>query len=172
MEVDIVWELVEFVCLGGRVVVFGFEGEGEWYIEIDNWFGVEVFGWWMVVFGYCFVIVIGVVEGVCILDDCFVGFCIGFEVVGGMVVVVWCGDFCCELGVVVMMDVLVDGVFVGILVFVISDVFVIGVMFVICDVGCEVGFDIVVCGFDDVFFSCDVLLVLMMVCVLLSEVGY
>lgn len=172
MEADTARELTEFARLGGRVVAFGPEGEGERHIEIDNRSGAEALGRRMAALGYRSAIAIGAAEGVRTSDDRLAGFRTGFEAAGGTVAAVRRGDFRRESGAAVMTDVLADGVPAGTLVFAISDVLAIGAMSAIRDAGREVGSDIAVCGFDDVPSSRDVSPALTTVRVPLSEVGY
>lgn len=172
MESETAHELAEFARLGGRVVAFGPDGEGERRIEIDNRTGAESLGRRMAELGYRSAIVLAAAEGVRTSDDRLAGFRAGFEAVGGEVIGVRRGDFRRDSGVAVMTAALAEGVPAGTVVFAISDVVAIGAMSAIRDAGREVGADIAVCGFDDVPASSDVSPALTTVRVPLSEVGY
>lgn len=171
-ETETAHELAEFVRLGGRVVAFGPDDEGERRIEIDNRSGAEALGRRMGELGYRSAIVLGAAEGVRTSDDRLVGFHAGFEAAGGVVESVRRGDFRRESGAAQMQQALVDGVEPGTVVFAISDVVALGAMSTIREAGREVGGDIAVCGFDDVPASSDVTPALTTVRVPLSEVGY
>ena len=172
MEADTAHELAEFARLGGRVVAFGPDGDGERRIEIDNRSGAEALGRRMVELGYRSAIALGAADGVRTSDDRLAGFRAGFEAAGGAVASVRRGDFRRESGAAGMTAALADGVPSGTLVFAISDVVALGAMSAIRDAGREVGTDIAVCGFDDVPASSDVAPALTTVRVPLSEVGY
>lgn len=172
MEADTAHELAEFARLGGRVVAFGPDGDGERRIEIDNRAAAETLGRRMAQLGYRSAIALGAAEGVRTSDDRLAGFRAGFEEDGGVVVSMRRGDFRRESGAADMAAALAEGVPSGTLVFAISDVVAIGAMSAIRDAGREVGADIAVCGFDDVPASSDVSPALTTVRVPLSEVGY
>ncbi|WAA65678.1 LacI family DNA-binding transcriptional regulator [Microbacterium oxydans] len=172
MEADTAHELAEFARLGGRVVAFGPDGDGERRIEIDNRAGAEALGRRMAELGYRSAVVLGAAEGVRTSDDRLAGFRAGFEAAGGAIAAVHRGDFRRDSGAVSMTAALAEGVPAGTLVFAISDVVAIGAMSAIRDSGREVGADIAVCGFDDVPASSDVAPALTTVRVPLSEVGY
>lgn len=172
LESDTTRELAEFARLGGRVVAFGPDGDGERRIEIDNLSAAETLGRRMAERGYRSAIVLGAAEGVRTSDDRLAGFRAGFEASGGVIRSVRRGGFQRESGTVEMRAALAEGVPTGTLVFAISDVVAIGAMSAIRDAGREVGADIAVCGFDDVPASSDVSPALTTVRVPLSEVGY
>ncbi|WP_081859783.1 MULTISPECIES: LacI family DNA-binding transcriptional regulator [unclassified Microbacterium] len=171
-ETETAQELAEFVRLGGRVVAFGPDGEGERRIEIDNRSGAEALGRRMAELGYRSAIALGAAAGVRTSDDRLAGFHAGFEAAGGAVESVRRGDFRRESGAAQMREGLVDGIEPGTLIFAISDVVALGAMSAIRESGREVGSDIAVCGFDDVPASSDATPRLTTVRVPLSEVGY
>lgn len=165
-------ELAEFTRLGGRVVAFGADGDGDRRVEIDNRAGAAALGRRMAELGYRSAVLLGAAEGVRTSDDRLAGFRAGFAEGGGEIAQTVRGDFRRESGVVAMAEALATGVPDGTVVFGISDVVAIGAMAAIRAAGRQVGADIAVCGFDDVPSSRDVTPALTTVCVPLSDAGY
>lgn len=171
-ESETAHELAEFARLGGTIVAFGPDGDGDRRIELDNHAGAVELGRRMADLGYRSALALGAAEGVRTSDDRLAGFRAGFAASGGIVTVVRRGDFRRESGFVEMTAALAEGVPADTLVFAISDVVAIGAMSAIREAGRDVGGDIAVCGFDDVPASSDVTPALTTVRVPLSEVGY
>ena len=165
-------ELAEFTRLGGRVVVFGADGDGDRRVAIDNRAGATALGRRMADLGYRSAMLIGAAEGVRTSDERLAGFRSGFVEGGGRIDRTVRGDFRRESAAEAMAAALAEGVPSGTIVFGISDVVAIGAMAAIRDAGRGIGSDIAVCGFDDVPSSRDVTPALTTVRVPLSDAGY
>lgn len=155
------------------IVLFNSVVGSEYYsvFNIDNEGGVCVMVCYFVDVGYWQIVFIIGFDGNFDVVQCEYGYCIVMvEFVFGVLVCVIVGEFIEELGYCVGCELLVIGVCLQV-VFVGNDMMVIGCFYVFQEVGFEVLCDIVLVGFDDILIVCYVILLLIMVCVCIVDLG-
>ncbi len=165
-------ELQGVTSRGGRVVVLGECDDICRGVQLANRAGARELGRRMAQLGYDRALVIGAVPGMIASDDRVAGFTDGFRAGGGIDVTVRPGRFTRESGEQDMATVLREGLEPGTLVFGVNDVVAIGASAAIRAAGREVGFDVPVCGFDDIPTSQDVTPALTTYHLPLVEAGY